>query len=155
MQAIGVSLITFTKSSKSILTTPPTVSLQVISNMTLLEILQNCVFRNFIYNYNAIIDISNDFGGYISISNTIFDRMTSTCGTIIRNFRVILYPYEPTSYSDPNFVSDYYSFYVSNAQRKNYEDLWISTQMSASCSSNCYSITIDSSSFTNFNAFMR
>ena len=57
------------------LTTPPTLTII------------NSKFANFIYEFNSFIKLSN-FGGFISISSSIFDNF-NTCGAFIRNKRYI------------------------------------------------------------------
>lgn len=45
-------------------------------------------FRNFIYEFNSLIDL-NDFGGYVVITNSKFVNF-NTCGALIRNKKYIL-----------------------------------------------------------------
>ncbi|CDW84918.1 UNKNOWN [Stylonychia lemnae] len=47
----------------------------------------NCIFRNIYFNYNTFIE-TNQYGGYIEIINSKFERF-STCGAVIRNFKSI------------------------------------------------------------------
>ncbi|CDW77598.1 UNKNOWN [Stylonychia lemnae] len=71
---IGGSLIQFDITSQTSLTSPQTL------------LLQNVIFENFVYDFNALIEL-NDFGGQITLINTSFININS-CGSVIRNKRI-------------------------------------------------------------------
>ena len=49
-------------------------------------------FKNVLFEYNSLIEL-NSVGGYVVISKSKFDRLSS-CGAIIRNFKATYDPGE-------------------------------------------------------------
>jgi len=48
-------------------------------------LIKGCSFKNFIYEFNSLIE-PNSYGGKISIEGSTFERF-STCGSIVRNYK--------------------------------------------------------------------
>ena len=53
--------------------------------MTYIIFIQGCSFKNFIYEFNSLIE-PNSYGGKISIEVSNFERF-GTCGSIVRNYK--------------------------------------------------------------------
>ena len=70
----------------------------------------NCVFKNFIYDFNTFIEL-NSWGGTVSISSTTFDRM-SNCGSILRNYK---------SFLGNTTFNNAYNWYYNQGQDNNVE----------------------------------
>ena len=116
------------------------------------------------YEFNSFIE-TNDYGGYIIITSTTFERF-GTCGSIIRNFKNILSYSAPYSSLVSAKAPDVYMFRANQLQNAIYSDIESEetlTSSSYSCSTtdptssngSCFSITISSSTFEYFNFLMK
>ncbi|CDW75099.1 UNKNOWN [Stylonychia lemnae] len=70
----------------------------------------NCIFENFIYDFNSFIEINNKVG-YITITNSQFINF-NTCGSIVRNKKVYFNRTDIT----PNSFENAYLFRTNNFQ---------------------------------------
>ncbi|CDW71358.1 UNKNOWN [Stylonychia lemnae] len=131
--ASGGYFIKFDISSNTVLNSPPTL------------IINNCEFKNFIFNFNSLIE-TNPNGGHINITNSIFDRFTS-CGAIIRNFRREYVPY----YEDADQLYRNHWYRQNNIVADIYERIYFEeNNLGTYCTSNCESLIINSTTFSNF-----
>ncbi|CDW74791.1 UNKNOWN [Stylonychia lemnae] len=141
--AFGTNFFEFEMQNRSMLAQPSTL------------ILQNVIFKNFIYEYNSFIELSS-LGGHVILKNVIFDNMNS-CGAIIRNKKAQLnktmtptdfktvYEYRSNNYEytlHAEYLDSISSLTLFNANCTISKDTWNANP--------CYSIQIEDSSFTNF-----
>eukprot|EP00347_Sterkiella_histriomuscorum_P009503 403340963 len=135
----GGALFTFEQHPLMALTTP--------ANLTL----NNCIFRNFMYEFNSLIEL-NDLGGYVQISKTQFQNI-NTCGAIIRNKKVIYRRDDLTQNSFPNVYETRVNNYQSQLKQASISDLGSFNPYvtcSTSFTSPCFQINIWFSTFENF-----
>ena len=113
--------------------------------------MQNVKFQNFFYEFNSFIEL-NDFGGHISMIDTQFENI-ETCGSIIRNKKV---RYEFTNSADFSTwsVSDHYQYRNNYLQHYLYSQVYDNVNnpyTDCVTTQTCFSIQIESSTFTNIN----
>ena len=107
--------------------------------------LQDCEFKNFLYEFDSFITFSRK-GGHIQIKDTTFTRF-SNCGSIVKNHRTIYS-------SDLSSSTDVLSHVENDLNNQVWtQQLFPSQFYNPSCqdTSTCYSIQITGSQFTQFN----
>ncbi|CDW87527.1 UNKNOWN [Stylonychia lemnae] len=118
-------------------------------------LIQNVIFKNFIYEYNSLIGL-NEYGGHVKIMNVTFDNMNS-CGAIVRNkFAYVSPDIEitdfQTAYKSRSSTQQSKSFaeYFSGITNLNIYDGNCSRAKASWSENPCFSILIQDSIFTNF-----
>ena len=109
--------------------------------------ISNCVFQNFYYDFTSLIGLTKDYGNVV-ITGCTFDKF-SNWGSIIRDTRE--FPslnYIDTSKVNLNTATTYRESFASMNQIQN---KYFIEPTSSWISSSCSSISISSSTFSNFN----
>eukprot|EP00347_Sterkiella_histriomuscorum_P008702 403344080 len=141
----GGGLFTFEQHPLMILTSTPTLTLN------------NCVFKNFMYEFNSFIDM-NDLGGEVKIQNTVFSHF-NTCGAIVRNKKAIFSRTDLPLNSFPNVYQTRVNNYQGQLYQTSLNELgsfnpYTSCSKDLSISTNtCFGVNINGSRFEHFGSF--
>jgi hypothetical protein len=108
--------------------------------------IENWAFQHFFYDFTALIGINNG-NGHVIVTGTTFDKF-SNCGSVIRDTRELPdLPYGDTDQDADDIVFMRQSQKSMNVLKNKY----FGTTMSTCTSTTCSSISISTSTFSNFN----